>query len=108
MQRVWSRLGEHRREEQTKQRVAEDVGRPEQRSAKKAEQRGPERQSGRERQSEEQSEADQEVRVAEIGIWQLKPWWEDCCFLRKVRNAPGYAVVIVDRSLGWKLVEKDF
>ena len=67
-------------------------------------------QSGRvaEKQSEEQSEADQEVRVAVIGIWQLKPWWEDCCFLRKVRNAPGYAVVIVDRSLGWKLVEKDF
>ena len=69
-----------RREEQTKQRVAEDVGRPEQRSAKKAEQRVPEKQS------EEQSEADQEVRVAVIGIWKLKPWWEDCCFLRRVRT----------------------
>ena len=56
--------------------------RAEKRSAKKAEQRGPEGQSGREK----QSEADREARVAEMGIWQLKPWWEDCCFLRRVRT----------------------
>ena len=31
LQRVWSRLGEQRREEQTKQRVAEEIGRLEQR-----------------------------------------------------------------------------
>ena len=47
MQRVWSRLAEQRREVQTKQRVAEEIGRPEQRKEvhrkqRVAEQREPE------------------------------------------------------------------
>ena len=58
LQRVWSRLGEHRREEQTKQRVAEELGRPEQRREIKEQSRA-ERARGAEKSREEQSEADQ-------------------------------------------------
>ena len=75
MQRVWSRLGEPRREEQTKQRVAEEIGRPEQRREEQRKQRvaaqsRAERarvaEKSRVRSRAKQTRADQEVRVADL------------------------------------------
>ena len=78
MQRVWSRLVGQRREEQTKQRLAEEIGRLEQRREVQRKQRvaaqsRAERARGAEksrvRSRVKQTKADQEVRVAELQRW---------------------------------------